>query len=189
MLLSCTTPLAGREALADLCQCRLSDGTLVNWIAHAANTLEPTIQRIKTLLIAGSFLHADETGIRIKGLLHWVHVTATRWLTLYDWHRKRGQEALEQMGIWPRFQGRAMHDRWTSYDHYTCAHSVYGAHLLRDCLFVAEPENQQRGLELLIELARLLRKEIPGFVSANFHKSVDGTRVMTKGGRISPFRH
>lgn len=143
------------EALADLCQCPLSEGTLVNWIAQAAHTLEPTIHRIKALLTAGSILHADETGIRIKGLLHWVHVNGTRWLTLYCWHRKRGQEALEQIGIWPRFQGRAMHDRWASYEHYTCAHSLCGAHLLRDCLFVAEQEKQpwaQEMFDLLLNM-------------------------------------
>ena len=79
-----------REVLADLCQCQLSEGSLVNWIAEAAKTLEPTIQRLKTWLIASSLQHADETGIRIKGFLHWVHVNAIRWLTLYSWHRKRG---------------------------------------------------------------------------------------------------
>jgi hypothetical protein len=130
----------------------------VNWIAQAARTLEPTIQRIKTLLQSGSFLHADETGIRLKGLLHWVHVASTRFLTLYGWHRKRGQEALEQMGVWPQFAGRAMHDRWISYDRYPCAHSVCGAHLLRDCLFVAEQERQpwaQEMFDLLLTMSRV----------------------------------
>src|SRR5258708_7134080 len=144
------------EALNDLYHCHLSEGTLVNWIAEAAKLLEPTIQRIKTLLVAGSFQHADETGIRIKGLLHWMHVNATRWLTLYSWHRKRGHEALEQIGVWPCFQGRAMHDRWASYDHYACAHSLCGAHLLRDCLYVAEQEKQpwaQEMFELLLRMA------------------------------------
>jgi transposase len=146
------------EALSDLCQCPLSQGTLVNWMAQAATTLEPTIQRIKTLLQSGSFLHADETGIRIKGLLHWVHVASTRFLTLYGWHRKRGQEALEQMGVWPQFAGRAMHDRWSSYDRYLCAHSVCGAHLLRDCLFVAEQEKHswaQEMFDVLLTMSRV----------------------------------
>lgn len=145
------------EALADLCQCHLSEGTLVNWIAEAAKELEPTIQCIKTWLIAGSFQHADETGIRVKGLLHWVHVNATRWVTLYSWHRKRGQEALEHIGIWPHFAGRAMHDRWASYDHYACAHSLCGAHLLRDCLYVAEQEKQpwaHEMFDLLLSMAK-----------------------------------
>jgi transposase len=66
------------EALADLYQCHLSEGTMVNWIAKAAKTLDPMIQRIKALLIAGVFQHADETGIRVRGILHWMHVNATR---------------------------------------------------------------------------------------------------------------
>jgi len=145
------------EVLEDLCQCHLSEATLVNWIGEAAKQLEPTIQHLKSLLIATTFQHADETGIRIKGLLHWVHVNATRWLTLYGWHRKRGQEALETIGIWPHFQGRVMHDRWASYDHYACAHSLCGAHLLRDCLFVAEQEKQpwaQEMFELLLTMTK-----------------------------------
>lgn len=130
------------EVLGDLYQRTLSEATLVNWIAKAATHLEPTIQQLKALLIACTFQHADETGIRIKGILHWVHVNATLWLTLYSWHRKRGHEALESIGIWPHFHGRAMHDRWASYDRYACAHSLCGAHLLRDCLCVAEQEKQ-----------------------------------------------
>jgi transposase len=78
-------------------------------------------------------------------------------LTLYCWHRKRGQEALETIGIWPHFAGRAMHDRWASYDHYPCAHSLCAAHLLRDCLYVVEQEKQpwaQEMFDLLLAMAK-----------------------------------
>lgn len=44
--------------------------------------------------------------------------------------------------------------------------------------FTVEPHYQQRTLELLIEIARQLRAAVPGFLSANFHKSIDGTRVV-----------
>jgi transposase len=145
------------EALSDLCRCHLSEGTLLNWIGQAAQILQPTQQRIKTLLLQSGLLHADETGVRIKGILHWVHVTATNVLTLYGWHRKRGQEAMDALGIWPNFQGRAMHDRWSSYDRYACAHSLCGAHLLRDCLFVAEQENQLWGKKMFDLLMLMLQ--------------------------------
>ncbi|GAC1391363.1 MAG: hypothetical protein NVS4B11_10480 [Ktedonobacteraceae bacterium] len=36
-----------------------------------------------------------------------------------------------------------MHDRWASYDQYGCAHSLCGAHLGRDCLYLAEQEQQE----------------------------------------------
>ena len=79
------------------------------------------------------------------GKLHWLHVNSTRWLTHLAWHRKRGHEALEAIGIWPRFAGRSMRDRWASYDQYRCAHSICGAHLLRDLTFVQEQHQDWAG--------------------------------------------
>jgi transposase len=145
------------EALADLCGCQLSEGTLVRWITQAAKTLEPSIERIKSLLLLSPIQHADETGMRVKGILHWMHLNATGWLTLYSWHRKRGHQALEHIGIWPRYQGRSMHDRWSRYDRYPALHSLCGAHLLRDCLFVAEQEHQPWG-QAMVDLLLAMKQ-------------------------------
>lgn len=145
------------ELLADLQLCHLSQGTLVSWIAQASRTLQPSMQTLKRLLRASSLEHVDETGGSIKGLLHWFHVTATKWLTLYCWHPKRGQQAINAIGILPGYEGRAMHDRLSSYDSYPCKHSVCRAHLLRDCLFVAEEHKQswaQDLFELLLSMAK-----------------------------------
>lgn len=143
------------EVFADMWACPLPEGTVVRWIAQAARTLDPTMQLLKQRLLATRVTHVDETGIRIKGLLRWVHVTATKWLTVYNWHPKRGQEAMNAIGVLPRYQGRAMHDRWHSYDQYSCQHSVCGAHLLRDCLFVAEHEKQRWAQAMYEHLLRM----------------------------------
>jgi transposase len=156
------------ELLADLQLCQLSEGTLANWIAEATTTLEPSMQTLERLLVASSVVHVDETGGSVKGLLHWFHVTATKWLTLYSWHRKRGQEATEAIGILPQYEGRAMHDRLSSYDRYSCKHSVCGAHLLRDCLFVAEQEKQpwaQAMFELLLRMAKAAEQWPTGYAT------------------------
>ena len=50
---------------------------------------------------------------------------------------------MDEIGIWPPFTGRGMHDRFASYAGYNCAHSLCGAHLGRDCAGVAEQEQQQ----------------------------------------------
>jgi transposase len=133
------------EALAELCGCALSAGTLVRWAQQAASVLKPTVIQIAEGILASPLQHGDETGVRVKGKLHWLHVNSTRWLTHLAWHRKRGHEALEAIGIWPRFTGRAMRDRWASYDQYRCAHSVCGAHLLRDLTFVQEHHQDWAG--------------------------------------------
>jgi transposase len=120
------------EALADLFGCTLSDGTLASWVEQAADILGPTVAQIADLVAAGPHQHADETGIRIGGRLHWLHVNSTRWLTHLAWHPKRGAAATAAIGIWPRFHGRATHDRWASYDAYADGtHSLCGAPVRR----------------------------------------------------------
>jgi transposase len=136
------------ELLGDLCDCQLSEGTLTAWVQQAAQTLESTVERIADWISASRLQHGDETGVRVGGKLHWMHVNSTPWLTHLAWHAKRGKQALEAIGIWPRFGGRGMHDRFASYDQYSCQHSVCGAHLLRDCLYLYEHEQQVWALEM-----------------------------------------
>ncbi len=130
------------EALEALCGCHISEGTLIQWSQVAAERLAPTVERIAELIVASPLQHGDETGIRVYGMLHWLHVNCTRFLTHLTWHRSRGREAMDEIGIWPRFGGRG-HDRLVSYDAYDCAHSICGAHLGRDCAAVAEQEQQE----------------------------------------------
>jgi hypothetical protein len=147
-------PLARvRELLADLCACEVSEGPLLTWVQWTAEQLASTVAQIADWLSASSLQHADETGIRIGGKLHWLHVNSTGFLTHLAWHAKRGRKALEAIGIWPRFGGRAMRDRLSSYDYYPCRHSICGAHVVRDCVYVSEQEGQ----DWAAEMADLLR--------------------------------
>ncbi len=131
------------EALADLFGAPVSAGSLASWGQQAAETLAPTVTRIADLVAAGTHQHADETGMRVHGRLHWLHVNSTRWLTHLAWHARRGKAATEAIGIWPRFRGCATHDRWASYDAYRAGrHSWCGAHLVRDLTFLAEQQHQ-----------------------------------------------
>jgi transposase len=136
------------EALAALCGCHISEGTLQQWSELAAQRLAPTVERIAELIAASPLQHGDETGIRIYGMLHWLHVNSTPFLTHLAWHESRGRQAMDEIGIWPRFTGRGMHDRLASYDAYDCAHSICGAHLGRDCAAVAQQEEQQWASEM-----------------------------------------
>ena len=44
-------------------------------------------------------------------------------------------------------------------------------------VFTVTPENQQKLLDVLSEASQLM-KELPGFISANLHKSYDGKYVV-----------
>ncbi len=41
-----------------------------------------------------------------------------------------------------------MHDRLASSDVYDCAHSICGAHLVRDCAGVAQQEHQEWAVQM-----------------------------------------
>src|SRR5712691_3235460 len=136
------------EALAAICGCQISEATLLQWSELAAERLAPTVERIAELIVASQVQHGDETGIRVYGMLHWLPVNCTRFLTHLTWHASRGRQAMDEIGIWPRFSGRGMHYRLVSYDGYACAHSICGAHLGRDCAGVAEQDHQQWAVEM-----------------------------------------
>jgi quinol monooxygenase YgiN len=45
-------------------------------------------------------------------------------------------------------------------------------------MYTVEPKNQQHLVDLLIETTEKVMSQQEGFISANIHKSLDGTRVV-----------
>ena len=82
----------------------------------------------------------------------WMHVACTTQLTHYAVHPKRGKEALDAIGILPRFQGTSVHDGWRSYFLYACAHALCLVHVVRELTFLAE----EQGLAWAADLKALL---------------------------------
>ncbi len=78
-------------------------------------------------------LHCDESGLRVKGQLHWMHVAGTVQDTFYHVHPKRGAQVMLAGGILENFGGVMVHDFWKSYFAFTQAqHALCNAHLLRE---------------------------------------------------------
>jgi len=116
----------------------LSQGTLVNFINDCSGRLTPMVEEIKAGIIVSDVVHFDESGLRILGSLHWLHSASTSMLTYYFAHKKRGTEAMMEMGILPYFTGTAIHDHWESYYTYACTHGLCNAHHLRELIYFAE---------------------------------------------------
>ena len=129
--------------MEDLFGAPLSEGTLFTAAKQAAKTLAPVEEAIVTALKSAKIAHFDETGQRIGGKLHWLHVTCTAGLTHYQSHKKRGKDALEAIGILPVFTGRAIHDGWSAYRHYGCEHSLCNSHHLRELTAIFEQQQQE----------------------------------------------
>jgi transposase len=143
------------QMLADLFSCAISEGTLQAAAQSCRKILEPITHQIKQALQNADLAHFDETGQRINGKLHWLHVVSTEQLTYYETHPKRGHVAMDAIGILPVFTGKAVHDGWGSYKYYRCRHALCNAHHLRELTFLAEEDGQiwaQRMKTLLVEI-------------------------------------
>jgi len=131
------------EIMRDLFACHtLSEGTLANFSVACSQRLEPVDALIRELAAKAGVAGFDETGVRATGSLHWLHTVSTRGLTWYFAHKRRGRAAMDAADILPDFQGRAVHDFWSSYLKYDCDHAFCNAHLLRELIFLWEEQNQ-----------------------------------------------
>ena len=137
------------ELLADMCGCELSPGTLEAFIAEGADRLAQTEEQIKQALRSAEVIGTDETGIRVQGVLQWLHTVRTETLTHYASHRKRGKLATDEIDILPQFHGVAEHDGYGSYPQSTqCEHALCNAHHIRELRFLHEHDKQPWALHL-----------------------------------------
>jgi len=149
------------EFISDIFDHKVSTGTLHNIRVEAHELLHDFEEQLKEVLCSVPVAGFDETGIRVDGQLMWLHSCSTNQHAYFEMHPKRGQEAMEDIGILPRFEGIAIHDFWKSYYKYTCKHSLCNAHLLRDLIFIKEARqfsNQHRWTTDLIELLLKMKK-------------------------------
>src|SRR5215213_10345348 len=125
--------------LAELFGTPMSTGTVAAWTARAAAGLAPFTAAARAALTGAELVHADETGLRVAGRLHWLHVASTSRFTGLFCHRKRGKEAIDAAGVLPHFTGIAVHDAFAPYARYPAAtHALCNAHLLRELIAVVD---------------------------------------------------
>ena len=110
-----------------------SEAFILNADKQLEQKIEPARTAIKEQLQHAKILHADETGLRVVGKLHWLHSASTDRLTDYQVHAKRGKEAMDAAGILENFHGKLVHDHWKVYFSYDgCEHVACNAHHLRE---------------------------------------------------------
>ena len=137
-------PLARtEELLTDFYGQAPSEPTVLEANQHLAEQVEPSLESVKQQLIAADVAHFDESGLRVEGQLHWLHVASTAALTHYHVSRKRGQAGMAAGGILPEFQGGAVHDHWSPYLKFeNCQHYFCNSHHLRELQFILEQYQQ-----------------------------------------------
>ena len=123
-------------------QIPVSAGSLFHFNQEAFQRLAAFEPWLCDQLAHAEVLHADETGININGQRQWLHCTSNAHYTAFFAHPKRGTEAMDAIGILPRFQGLLCHDHWKPYFRYDCSHSLCNAHHLRELEWAFEQDGQ-----------------------------------------------
>ena len=126
-----------------------SGGTIQKWILQAANYLAADYAANQQAVVHAKVANFDESGMRINGKLHWLHVATADNCVHYSVHEKRGFLAMDAAGILPRFSGIAVHDHWKPYWHYSdCRHALCNAHHLRELRYCEQLTGSNWAIEL-----------------------------------------
>ncbi|HHT9130698.1 MAG TPA: IS66 family transposase [Candidatus Brocadiaceae bacterium] len=121
----------------------VSEGSIYNFNQEAYNLLEGFEEKVKAELANSDVLHVDETSINKNGDKYWLHSASNSLWTHFFPHERRGTEAMDSIGILPKFKGILCHDHWKPYYKYDCTHALCNAHHLRELEGVWEEDKQQ----------------------------------------------
>ena len=136
------------EFFEDIMGIKICPATIIRAEKEYFQNLECFENIIREKLMTSYVVHFDETGMKIEGKRHWLHVASNDKYTCYLPHSKRGAEAIDAMGILPEFKGVAVHDGWKPYNVYDCDHALCNAHLQRELTGIEENYKQQWAKEM-----------------------------------------
>ena len=138
----------------------LSEATLLGFVSRLHQALETWEAAAVGKLLAMPVPNVDETSLRVDGRNHWIHVCSGGPVTVKRLHRKRGCEAIDDIGIIPRYGGVIVHDCWKAYLTCTnCRHQLCGAHLLRELQAVTD-SNGWPWAERMRRLLLIARRQV-----------------------------
>lgn len=153
-----------QQALEDFYQVEVALGTVNTLRQEVSEAVAEPVEEAAACAHAQEVAHADETGW-VQGNSDgnnpqrrkaWLWVLVTTWVTVFQVHLSRGQEAAK--ALLGEFAGSLVTDRWSGYGWYPLARrQVCWAHLIRDFHKIAERgAASQRIGEGLLEQARQL---------------------------------
>lgn len=170
----------------------ISEATILKYVLMLHQTLERWEKTAIEELLKLPAIHLDETSLRVDKKNHWIHVCSGGEITLKFVHEKRGQEAMQAIGVIPRYAGVIIHDCWASYLAYEhCSHGLCGAHLLRELTFIVEAESYAwaKNMKRLLKqsCARVAKRKRKRLSPREYDKLQKHYRnIITRGGEELP---
>jgi transposase len=88
-----------QQSIMALMDKAISEATILNYVMQLHLALEAWEQAAVEQLLSEPAIHVDETSLRVEKKKHWIHVYSGGTITLKFLHPKRGQEAIEAIGV------------------------------------------------------------------------------------------
>jgi len=181
-----------QQSIRTLVGMAIAEATILKYVLQLYQALEQWQQDAIEQILTLPALHVDETSLRVDRRNHWIHVCSAGDITLKFLHPKRGREAIEDIGIIPRYGGVVIHDCWASYLAYDqCDHGLCGSHLLRELTFIVDANgyawatNMKRLLqETCATVAQRKRKKLTQREYKSLQKRY--RNILTRGGKELP---
>jgi transposase len=136
------------EVMRDLFNVNLVPATIARMSRSCAHRLESFVEVVRTAVCNAKIKHQDETGFRLAGKMHWLHIASTILLSFYWVCAKRGSLLADVIGI-------TVHDHWKPY--YTMQnvqHALCNAHHLRELEALVEHDQEDWARKMQILLRR-----------------------------------
>ena len=168
------------EIFSDVIGVPVSTGAIKSMVEEAGGALGLFTSVITDLLQDAPAVHFDETGARIEGSLHWVHVASTALYTLLIAHKKRGKDAIDEMGVIEKMKGVAVHDGWKPYRSYDVTHALCNAHHVRELQGVVDNFDQawaDKMIDLLLDAKEAVDKAVKDGRNSLENKTLHSIRV------------
>lgn len=143
---------------------------------------------IKSKVAASNVVHADETGIRVKGKLHWLHTATSSLYTYLFVHENRGKKALtSEKSVLANINTWLVHDCWSSYFGFeTMKHAICCAHILRELEGLVETGKSPWAKEFKTFLLKLYETPLEERVRQRPEIEAKYDRICQDGEKMEP---
>lgn len=165
-------------------QLKLSAGGLVDAWQRLAKILTPWYEQIAEAAKQSAYLHADETGWRVRGQTCWLWCFTNHHSCYYLIDRQRGSPVLQEF-FGEAFDGILLHDFWAAYESIDVLDRQYClVHLLRE-LEKVDQHNKSTAWQAFAKLLRrLLRDGIRLRKRPDFSPERYRSRILRLGQRL-----
>ena len=153
----------------------VSQTSITNFNQEIFEKLQDWKEKAKKDLIESEVLHGDETGVNIDKKQAWIHCLSSDSVVLMEPHYERGSEAMNAMGILPKFNSILCHDFWSAYSGYDVIHAACHAHIERELEKSSSDYGQKwaKKLSRVLQSANKIRSGQDGFLTYKQVRSIE----------------